>query len=79
MNLHRNARLIPRDHAVARTGVDITAQSVNAPLSIGDWRGVAAVCAYAPLLLWGPLLGRLTFTYWRRVRNSNDRPCISRF
>ena len=43
----------------------------NAPLSFHDWQGVLAVVAYAPLLLWGPLLGALTISYWRRRRGSS--------
>lgn len=38
----------------------------NAPLSFADWQGLVAVAAYAPLLLWGPLLGAVTVSYWRR-------------
>lgn len=41
---------------------------VDAPLSLGDWKGLLAVAAYAPLLLWGPLLGAVTVSYWRRRR-----------
>jgi hypothetical protein len=40
----------------------------NAPLGFGDWQQLAAVAAYAPLLLWGPLLGAATISYWRRRR-----------
>jgi hypothetical protein len=40
----------------------------DAPLSFGDWQGLVAVVAYAPLLLWGPLLGAVTISYWRRRR-----------
>src|ERR1051326_8826217 len=29
-------------------------------LSFGDWKGIVAVIAYAPLLLWGPLLAAAT-------------------
>ena len=35
-------------------------------LSFGDWKGLVAVTAYAPLLLWGPLLGAVTISYWKR-------------
>jgi hypothetical protein len=35
-------------------------------LSFGDWKGLVAVVAYAPLLLWGPLLGAATISYWKR-------------
>jgi hypothetical protein len=37
-------------------------------LSFGDWKGLVAVIAYAPLLLWGPLLGAVTIGYWKRRR-----------
>ncbi|AQZ63490.1 unnamed protein product [[Actinomadura] parvosata subsp. kistnae] len=40
------------------------------PLGLGDWTRVLATAAYAPLLLWGPLLGALTVAYWRRTRAS---------
>ncbi|MBC6459528.1 hypothetical protein [Actinomadura sp. HBU206391] len=36
------------------------------PLNFHDWRGLLAVAAYAPLLLWGPLLGCVTVARWRR-------------
>ncbi|WP_433436230.1 hypothetical protein [Nonomuraea sp. CA-141351] len=40
------------------------------PLGVHDWKGLLAIAAYAPLLLWGPLLGALTVAYWRRTRIS---------
>jgi hypothetical protein len=40
------------------------------PLGVHDWKGLLAIAAYAPLLLWGPLLGALTVAYWRRTRSS---------
>jgi hypothetical protein len=40
----------------------------NAPLGFSDWQGTVAVVAYAPLLLWGPLLGGVTVSYWKRRR-----------
>jgi hypothetical protein len=46
----------------------------NAPLSLDDWQGLVAVVAYAPLLLWGPLLGGVTISYWRRRRG--DRTSV---
>ena len=42
-------------------------------LEFDDWQGWVAVVAYAPLLLWGPLLGAVTMDYWRR-RRACDRP-----
>jgi hypothetical protein len=46
----------------------------NAPLSFDDWQGLVAVVAYAPLLLWGPLLGGVTISYWKRRRR--DRTSV---
>lgn len=48
--------------------VDLRPQLHDAPVSFGDWRGLLAVAAYAPLVLWGPLLAGLTVSYWRRRR-----------
>lgn len=45
-------------------------QAAAAPVSFGDWKGLVAVAAYAPLLLWGPLLAAVTISYWRRRRRS---------
>ncbi|MGH3319775.1 MAG: hypothetical protein ACRDN9_06255 [Streptosporangiaceae bacterium] len=36
------------------------------PLNFHDWQGLAAVAAYAPLLLWGPLLGGVAAAYRKR-------------
>jgi hypothetical protein len=44
----------------------------SSPLSMDDWKGLVAVVSYAPLLLWGPLLGAVTISYWRRRR----RPAV---
>jgi hypothetical protein len=38
----------------------------DSPLSLADWKGLVATIAYAPLLLWGPLLGAVTISYWKR-------------
>jgi hypothetical protein len=46
--------------------IDGRSPADGGPLSFHDWQGVLAVTAYAPLLLWGPLLGALTISYWRR-------------
>lgn len=48
--------------------IDGRPQGVAAPVSFGDWKGLVAVAAYAPLLLWGPPLGAVTISYWRRRR-----------
>ena len=59
-------------------GLGLTIQGrplpANAPLNFGDWKGVLAVVAYAPLLLWGPLLGAVTIAYWRRRHHSRRKP-----
>jgi hypothetical protein len=46
--------------------IDGRPQGADAPLGFGDWQGLVAVAAYAPLLLWGPLLGAVTVSYWKR-------------
>lgn len=44
-------------------------------LTVHDWHGVVSIAAYAPLLLWGPLLAALTVAYWkRRPRRSRRYP-----
>lgn len=48
--------------------IDGTPRSPDAPLGFGDWQGILAVVMYAPLLLWGPLLGAVTVAYARRRR-----------
>jgi hypothetical protein len=49
--------------------IDGRPQGAASPVSFGDWKGLLAVAAYAPLLLWGPLLGAVTISYWRRRRH----------
>jgi hypothetical protein len=49
--------------------IDGRLQTANAAVSFHDWKGLVAVAAYAPLLLWGPLLGAVTASYWRRRRH----------
>ena len=48
--------------------IDGRPRAADAPLGFGDWQGLVAVAAYAPLLAWGPLLGAVTISYWRRRR-----------
>ncbi|MEZ0096297.1 hypothetical protein ABH925_007504, partial [Streptacidiphilus sp. EB129] len=38
------------------------------PLATHDWHAVVLAITYAPLLLWGPLLGAVTIAYWQRRR-----------
>lgn len=49
--------------------IDGRPQAAAGPVSFGDWKGLVAVAAYAPLLLWGPLLGAVTISYWKRRRH----------
>ncbi|HEY9243771.1 MAG TPA: hypothetical protein VIP48_17440 [Streptosporangiaceae bacterium] len=49
-------------------------QSELSPVSFTDWQGLVAVTAYAPLLLWGPLLAAVTVSYWRRRRRGAGSP-----
>jgi hypothetical protein len=43
-------------------------QPADNPLARHDWHSVVLTVAYAPLLLWGPLLAFVTLAYWRRRR-----------
>lgn len=36
------------------------------PSKAGGWETVYFYAAYVPLVLWGPMLGILTYAYWRR-------------
>ncbi|QXJ20395.1 hypothetical protein AGRA3207_001099 [Actinomadura graeca] len=38
----------------------------DGPMDLHTWEGVLAFSAYAPLVLWGPLLAAVTVAYWRR-------------
>jgi hypothetical protein len=38
----------------------------NFPLHTDSWDGIVSIAAYAPLLLWGPLLLVVAAAYWRR-------------
>jgi hypothetical protein len=38
----------------------------DAPINLDTWQGLLAVAAYVPLVAWGPLLGAVTFAYYRR-------------
>ena len=40
------------------------------PIHFDDWKGVLGVVAYVPLLAWGPLLGAVTVSYYRRRTRS---------
>ncbi|MEO3816071.1 hypothetical protein [Plantactinospora sp. B24E8] len=39
-------------------------------LTTYDWHFAALITSYAPLLLWGPLLGVVTVAYWQRRRRA---------
>jgi hypothetical protein len=62
----------------ASVGRDVRGRPMDpdAAVNLDDWRDALAVVAYAPLLLWGPLLGALTVAYWlRRRRQPVAVPC----
>lgn len=46
--------------------IDGSPATSTSVLGFHDWKGLLAVAAYAPLVLWGPLLAALTIGYWRR-------------
>ncbi|GGS74941.1 hypothetical protein GCM10010222_15010 [Streptomyces tanashiensis] len=47
------------------------------PMTLHDWHSALMAAAYAPLLLWGPLLGWLTVAYWRRRAGHRPRPAAT--
>ncbi|GGV39567.1 hypothetical protein GCM10010182_75070 [Actinomadura cremea] len=51
-----------------RISVQVRPIADDFPLHFDDWRGVLATVAYAPLLLWGPILAALTVACYRRRR-----------
>ncbi|MGA8116385.1 MAG: hypothetical protein WCA46_22240 [Actinocatenispora sp.] len=55
---------------VLRHDIQGRPMSPDNPLIPHGWQGLLADACYAPLLLWGPLLGALTIAYWRRRRHS---------
>lgn len=42
------------------------------PSRAGGWETVYFYATYVPLVLWGPMLGVLTYAYWRRRRAASD-------
>lgn len=57
--------------------IDGTPRSPDAPIGFSDWQSMLATATYAPLLLWGPLLGAVTVAYARRRRrvSPSDSTC----
>lgn len=57
--------------ATSLAGLDIRLRPVpgDHPLALDTWEGAIAFAAYAPLVLWGPLLGVVTLAYWKRRRD----------
>lgn len=47
------------------------------PMTLHDWHAALLAAAYAPLVLWGPLLGWLTVAYWRRRAKHAPRPVVA--
>lgn len=43
------------------------------PVYPHGWDGWLTIACYAPLLLWGPLLGALTIAYWQRTARRPTR------
>lgn len=55
--------------------IDGTPLPAEVPLGFTDWQGWLATIMYAPLLLWGPLLGAVTVAYIRRRRGYDAPSC----
>ncbi|WP_405676002.1 hypothetical protein OG292_13440 [Streptomyces sp. NBC_01511] len=48
----------------------------NFPSKAGGWETVYFYASYVPLVLWGPMLGILTYAYWRRRRSATAGPLM---
>ncbi|MFJ5044470.1 hypothetical protein [Streptomyces sp. NPDC088719] len=46
------------------------------PSEAGGWEAVYFYAAYLPLVLWGPMLGILTYAYWRRRASATTGPLL---
>ncbi|MDR3081182.1 MAG: hypothetical protein LBV60_09700 [Streptomyces sp.] len=46
------------------------------PSKAGGWETVYFYASYVPLVLWGPMLGILTYAYWRRRRSATTGPLL---
>lgn len=46
------------------------------PSRAGGWETVYFYAAYVPLVLWGPMLGILTYAYWRRRGSVTTGPLL---
>ncbi|MFG3409425.1 hypothetical protein [Streptomyces sp. NPDC048142] len=46
------------------------------PSKAGGWETVYFYACYVPLVLWGPMLGVLTYAYWRRRRSATSGPLL---
>jgi len=54
------------DHRSVRENGPMAPLPPDNPMTLHDWHSALIWAAYAPLVLWGPLLGWLTVAYWRR-------------
>ncbi|MFG2874395.1 hypothetical protein ACGFYU_05180 [Streptomyces sp. NPDC048337] len=54
---------------VAGTTIQGDPIPANFPSEVGGWTALWFYVCYAPLVLWGPLLGLVTVAYWRRRRH----------
>ncbi|WNF31259.1 hypothetical protein RI138_12780 [Streptomyces sp. C11-1] len=46
------------------------------PSKAGGWETVYFYASYTPLVLWGPMLGILTYAYWRRRGSAATGPLL---
>ncbi|MFB7481291.1 hypothetical protein ACFUEM_22880 [Streptomyces anulatus] len=46
------------------------------PSRAGGWETFYFYAAYVPLVLWGPMLGILTYAYWRRRGSATTGPLL---
>lgn len=59
---------------VTQTKINGEPLPTDYPCRAGGWETVYFYASYAPLVLWGPMLGLLTYAYWRRRRSATAGP-----
>ncbi|WP_202541041.1 hypothetical protein [Streptomyces sp. SID2563] len=59
---------------VTQTKINGDPLPADHPSKAGGWEAGYFYAAYAPLVLWGPMLGILTYAYWRRRGSATAGP-----
>ncbi|MFE3390278.1 hypothetical protein [Streptomyces anulatus] len=72
--LRRTRRFVFRTVTQSKTNGDPL--PADFPSRAGGWETVYFYAAYVPLVLWGPMLGILTYAYWRRRGSATTGPLL---